>query len=224
MTRSTNSKYAKLTLSGFFTLGIAATLSQPAQAFGVTRGPIPTSPAPTVIDFNTPPNNTPVPGSATQIATSSTNGNATIQLLSGLAEYQGNQLNIGQSGKAKAAGTVSFVFSKAQDYFGLQWQNPTVDEVVRLYTNNVLAFTFTGLQANALGGGGNYYNFSAGVGQTFDRVDLAQVNPPNGNFFRVDDVAYRGAATTAVPTPALLPGLVGLGYGLLNKRRKAAKV
>jgi hypothetical protein len=40
---------------------------------------------------------------------------------------------------------------------------------------------------------------------------------------RIDDVALQGSvARTAVPTPALLPGLVGLGAGLLRKRKQAA--
>jgi hypothetical protein len=39
----------------------------------------------------------------------------------------------------------------------------------------------------------------------------------------IDNVSVQGSVTsTAVPTPALLPGLVGLGAGLLRKRKQAA--
>jgi hypothetical protein len=39
----------------------------------------------------------------------------------------------------------------------------------------------------------------------------------------IDNVSVEGSVTrTAVPTPALLPGLVGLGAGLLRKRKQAA--
>jgi hypothetical protein len=35
----------------------------------------------------------------------------------------------------------------------------------------------------------------------------------------IDNLQFNPAATTSVPTPALLPGLIGLGLGVLRKRR-----
>jgi hypothetical protein len=36
--------------------------------------------------------------------------------------------------------------------------------------------------------------------------------------FNVDNLTY-ATAPTAVPTPAILPGLIGLGLGMLRKRK-----
>ncbi len=40
-------------------------------------------------------------------------------------------------------------------------------------------------------------------------------------YFRLDDVSVT-STSTAIPTPALLPGLIGLGFGVLRKRKAAA--
>jgi hypothetical protein len=205
---------------------LSAIAPQSAQAFLITRtnSPTPGTPAPlappTVIDFNSFENNLPVSSTSTQIATSPGNGNAFIQLISGVAEYQGNQLNIGTNANNSPGGLVRFTFNgpNGQGYFGLQWQNPTVDEVISFYSGNSLIQSFTGTQVadQAIGNGGNYYNFIVtNNSEIFNRVDLAQVNPPNGNDFQVDNVAYQ-----QIPTPALLPGIMGIGAGIWKKRRK----
>jgi hypothetical protein len=47
-------------------------------------------------------------------------------------------------------------------------------------------------------------------------------NNGNADNIDIDNVSVQGSVTrTAVPTPALLPGLVGLGAGLLRKRKQA---
>jgi hypothetical protein len=219
--------------AGFIVATAAAAvllMPQVSHAFLITRtsGPVPGTGAPlappTVIDFNSFANNTPVPAAATLIATGAGNGNAFIQRTLGLAEYQGNQLNIGVSGSGStqsfADAIVSFTFNapRGLGYFGLQWQNPQADESIRFYSGSTLIQTLTGTQvlANAIGAGGNYFNFIVtNNGEIFNRVDLARLNPSNGNFFRVDDVAYQ-----QIPTPVLLPGLLGLGFGILKKKRK----
>ena len=43
----------------------------------------------------------------------------------------------------------------------------------------------------------------------------------NPSFFALDDVSVT-SKSTAIPTPALLPGLIGLGFGVLRKRKAAA--
>ena len=48
-----------------------------------------------------------------------------------------------------------------------------------------------------------------------DNPTFATAIWPTVNDFRV------GKATAAVPTPALLPGLVGLGLGVWRKRKQA---
>jgi hypothetical protein len=58
------------------------------------------------------------------------------------------------------------------------------------------------------------YSFNF-VGTGSDEVKLGFQNNPG--FLRLDDVSV-----TAVPTPALLPGLIGLGVGMLRKRKAEA--
>jgi hypothetical protein len=203
---------------------------QAAQAFLITRtaGPLPepgiNAPLlpPTVIDFNSQPNQTSVPTSPTTIATSPDNGNATIQRTDGVAEFQGNQLVIGSAGNASAlGGTVSFTFDdpRGLGYLGLNWQNPTANEVISFYSGNTLIQALDG--STVLGaalGNGRYFNFFVtNNGEIFNRVDLSELGGTPGNAFRVDNVAYQ-----AIPTPALLPGIIALGVGTLRKRRTIA--
>ena len=91
--------------------------------------------------------------------------------------------------------------------------------------------------------GGSPNNFSVSVGSTtlksltdslafpFEKftssfVATAAATPltfafqQNPAYFRLDDVSVTSA--TAIPTPALLPGLIGLGFGVLRKRKAAA--
>lgn len=68
----------------------------------------------------------------------------------------------------------------------------------------------------------SFLGFIANPGSVFTSLRITAVQPadnftwPTVNNFRV------GAAATAVPTPALLPGLIGLGLGVLRKRRSVA--
>jgi hypothetical protein len=212
--------------SGIIVAGSIVALPQSAQAFLITRdanftpGPFLAVP-PTVADFNVA--NNPVSTTPTLIASSTSNGDAFIQRLSGVVEYQGNQVNIGTSGNNSPGGVVSFTFNGAngQGYLGLNWQNLEGNEVIRFYSdiagsNLIQQLTYNQIVAQAFGSG-SYFNFIVtNNSEVFRRVELEQlVGGENGNFFRVDSLAYQ-----QIPTPALLPGLLGLGASLWNKRRK----
>lgn len=212
-------------------VGVVALSPQSAQAFLITRdngsfvpGPATFLTPPTIAEFNVP-NSTIVPGpldSPAPIASSTGNGNAFIQRLAGVVEYQGNQVNIGTSGNNSPGGTVSFTFDgvNGQGYLGLNWQNLEGDEVIRFYSdiagmNLIQQFTYTQIIAQAVGSG-NYFNFLVtNNSEIFRRVELQQLGATNGNFFRIDSLAYQ-----QIPTPALLPGILGFGLGIWKKRRK----
>lgn len=175
-----------------------------------------------------------VPNTATGIAPG-----VTIQRISGVAQYLNNQgtvpsdtalpyLNIGggpNSSSELAGGRVALNFAglgQPLNYFGLYWGSldiiPTNANVISFFRGGSLVRSFTGLQvADALPGQqtllSQYINFSStDASEYFDRVELS-----NADLFayEVDNLSYR-----AIPTPALLPGLVGMGVGFLRKKRK----
>jgi len=227
------------------TLSVAATTvaltvaalatSESAHAFLVykTTGNIPqpgiNAPlaAPTVINFNGSAFTGFVPTTATSIGPGATgdglNGGATIQRTAGNANYQGSALRIGTpSGRNGTTGTVSFKFDdpRGMGYFGFFLPNTAANEVVSFFskTNSINPIaSFTGNTLNAASGNGRYFNFFVtNNSEIFNRVDFTR-NLAQGSAFRVDNVAYQ-----AIPTPALLPGLVAMGLGIVRKRKAEA--
>ncbi|PSB21285.1 PTPA-CTERM sorting domain-containing protein [Phormidesmis priestleyi ULC007] len=82
-------------------------------------------------------------------------------------------------------------------------------EVLSTFTN--LAFPFTSSPAE------NTFSFIAQAPSTVLKFAFQQ----DPAYLRLDDVSVT-STSTAIPTPALLPGLIGLGFGVLRKRKAAA--
>jgi len=175
---------------------------------------------PTVIDFNGPAFNGLVPTTATSIGPGGLNGGATIQR-TGNADFQGDRLRIGTAaGPNGTSGTVSFKFDdpRGMGYFGFLLGPPSAaNEVVSFFSGNSLIKSFTGPLFESVTGTCNYFNFFVtNNSEIFNRVDFTR-NLASGNAFHVDNVAYQ-----AIPTPALLPGLVAMGLGIVRKRKAEA--
>ncbi len=203
-------------LAAVSTLGVA--IAQPAEALTVTRtnNPDLTSLAgyiPKEIKFNTP-GTTQLPqtffsGTDDQVIITNTG--------SGNSSISGGTLNLSSS-NASPRPAVTFTFSKLLPYFGVRFVNNNFgdtdanDTVITFFNgaDSVGSFTrqfLTNLSFTG-NGTGDYYNFNQNVvSQRFDSVVIA------GKNVVLDDVAYR------VPTPALLPGLVGMGVAALRKRK-----
>ncbi|MFQ3618541.1 MAG: PTPA-CTERM sorting domain-containing protein [Cyanobacteriota bacterium] len=65
-----------------------------------------------------------------------------------------------------------------------------------------------------IAGTGNYFSFVTDAGDpTIESVTFTRT----AGFINVDNVAFR-----VVPTPALLPGIIGMGIAALKKRREGA--
>lgn len=105
---------------------------------------------------------------------------------------------------------LEFVFGNSSiAYFGVRLLNLGNDATIQFFNGEAAVpdglFTFANISPNTLG---NYYNFLIpNLSTTVNRVVIA------GRSVQLDDVAYR------VPTPALLPGLVGMGVAALRKRK-----
>jgi len=189
----------------------------------VPTGVNPSLAPPTVINFNGLSGL--VPTTATSIGLGATgdglNGGATIQNTAGVANYTNDgSLRIGIGGTTNTPGTVSFRFDdpRGMGYFGFLLAPPSAaNEVVSFFSGNSLIKSFTGPLFESVAGTGNYFNFFVtNNSEIFNRVDFTR-NIASGNAFRVDNVAYQ-----AIPTPALLPGLVAMGLGIVRKRKAEA--
>lgn len=150
------------------------------------------------------------------------NGGATIQRLGtgGNATYFGEGLRIGPG----AATSVSFRFDhpNGMGYFGFfleEINGAAANFTISFWSNNSLIETLTGAQVNTQAVGfGNYFNFFVtNNDEIFDQVVFAKT-ATGDSFLRIDNVAYQ-----AIPTPALLPGLVGLAFGAVRKRKAEAE-
>jgi hypothetical protein len=140
-------------------------------------------------------------------------------------------LSLGGTGQPSPV-TINLASLGLQNYFGLYWGSIDSYNTVEFYRGSFALAdrvgSYTGAQVlTALGvvvplGTNNqtslltnrYINFdSEGASQYFDRIRLTSTQAA----FESDNHAFR-----AVPTPALLPGLVGIGVSLWRKRRQQA--
>jgi hypothetical protein len=140
-------------------------------------------------------------------------------------------LSLGGTGQPSPV-TINLASLGLQNYFGLYWGSIDSYNTVEFYRGSFALADrvgiYTGTQVlTALGvvvplGTNNqtslltnrYINFdSEGASQYFDRIRLTSTQAA----FESDNHAFR-----AVPTPALLPGLVGIGVSLWRKRRQQA--
>lgn len=205
----------------------AATLtaSAPAQALSFSVSPNPFDLGPTttwvgqptsVIDF---PAIGVIPTSPTTLTSTNTllNGTASIQSLTGTNIYGAIGDGI-DTGIGLPAASVRLNFSQAQGFLGLFWATPTANSSITFNTaSGNQTFTAASLGLGIGLAQGRYINFFATTpGDIFSSVVLSQ----NAG---VDVFAVRNVAYQAIPTPALLPGLLAVGAGLLRKRKTEAE-
>lgn len=132
----------------------------------------------------------------------------------------GNYLTVGPSNASLQPGPVEINFSTALNYFGLLWGSVDAYNTISFFNGASLLTSFTGTQIVAGANGSQaadgtvFANFSATGNNYFNRIVLS-----SSNFaFESDNHAYQ-----AIPTPALLPGLVGFGIAALRKRKAQAE-
>jgi hypothetical protein len=124
--------------------------------------------------------------------------------------------------------TASLKFSTALNHFGVFWGTPDSYNTLKFYNAGSLLASFVTDTTVIPGGtqisgflplrtseGARYIDFSTDAGTVFDRVDFESSQAA----FEVDNISY-----TAVPTPAMLPAIVGFGLAALKRRKLAAQV
>jgi hypothetical protein len=203
---------------------IATAIAPAAQAISLSSntGAI-TGYASGTIDFNSTPTTTNFTGLTQGIATLTSDVNAPNNQI--VASGSNRSLAIiGSNNGGGNPGSVTFTFSNQLNFFGFQWINGNAgglgNKVVQFFNQGVQIgnnFTLTppGTQ--------RYYNFFVEpiAGNTYDFFNEVRLIDPAGSAgnFRIDNVAFR-----EIPTPALLPGLVGLGMATIRQRKKADAV
>ncbi len=194
------------------TAGIA-----PAQAFSITStaGQFSTVPGTTTVNFDAGLPASPI---YTGGGLATGNGADFAQPLGDVTQY----LSLGGAGRPSP---VTIALGDLNNYFGLYWGSIDSYNTVEFFNGLSSVGSYTGTQVlTALGAvpsGDNrfdpatnrYVNFFSGAGENFNRIVLTSTTPA----FESDNHAFR-----AVPTPALLPGLVGIGVSFWRKRRQQA--
>jgi len=211
-----NLNAAKALLGAAVVAGAVTAISQPASAISVNTGGTPSAGngqvssygGVTTLDFNTdslgarPDGGTIVNGSISgQYAAPPSDTSNYLAVLGGK--------------------TATFDLGGLKGYFGLfvgsldtyntiEFIN-TIAGTSKSLTGSMVA-AMTGTPSTGNQGVGVYYNFFGdNNSDLFNKVALSST----ANAFEVDNIATR----TAIPTPALLPGLIGMGVAAWRKRR-----
>lgn len=108
-------------------------------------------------------------------------------------------------------------------YFGLYWGSVDSFNSLSFFSGATSLGTFSRAQVAAAftaagfgtlpagtANGSTYVNFFADAGESFDRIVFSST----ARAFESDNHAYK-----VIPTPALLPGLIGMGLAALRKRK-----
>ncbi|MEP0922861.1 PTPA-CTERM sorting domain-containing protein [Leptolyngbya sp. ST-U4] len=122
-------------------------------------------------------------------------------------------------------GTVRFAFSSPVRGVGTQIQANIYDS----FNAIIEAFDSNGISLGSFNRGGistgNADNSAIFIGLLSDQLDIASitfsVNSIGGNDFAINQLSLNSSAT-AIPTPALLPGLIGMGIATLRRRKEEA--
>lgn len=215
----------KALLGAAVVAGVVTAISQPARAisFNVTAGPTSTFSGVTTVDFSDGVGT--LPGGYTENGISFTGG----AIRSGDADNLYAQppgtanpyLALGGSGSQPSPVTIAL--NGLKGYFGLFIGS--IDDYnsieffrgadSRLSVSGVELAAAAGLMPNGDQSEAAYFNFFGDNGSDlFDRVVLRSSQAA----FEVDNIATR----EAIPTPALLPGLIGMGVAAWRKRKSEA--
>lgn len=203
-----------------------------ASALSVSSGPLPTTPGVNLIDFNglapgTVPTNAATPidlGGGVKLfdGVPGNRNTVTTTEFAPPVGSDGNYLKVRQT-------NATFSFNKPLNYFGLLWGSIDAENTIQFFNSasttpvssytgsslaSLLGFPLLPFSANLGAGGTKYIEFAlADIGADVDKVVLSTGFSP----FEVDNVAYQ-----SIPTPALLPGLIGMGVAALRKRKTRA--
>lgn len=210
-------KTLALALATSASLSLAA---KPAKAITVQLGNTNPIGGSTTIDFEDAATFT--PGSAVPSAPGIAVGDVTISTESGLVEVLPENSTANQSiviGRGRSTqGAVRFSFNNIQRYFRFEWGNGRNGNTIEFFAglDSVGLFNTDNIGLNDNSSTTFVDFFADSTTDVWDSVLLSDTN--TSGTFRLDNVSYSN-----VPTPALLPGLLGMGAVALRKRRQGSE-
>jgi hypothetical protein len=180
----------------------------PAEAISVSRGAGPSFAPTATITFDTP---TPASYASFDQDYGSVNvTGANVAIREDDDEPTSPFFRLNASGSQSSA---TFNLDSSSDSFGffLVGQNGSPNFRIDFLSGGSNSRTFFLSDLLSLTGPGDYFNFASdSEGDFFDQVSFTRLS----GRLEIDSVAFR-----AVPTPALLPGIIGIGIAALKKRR-----
>ena len=212
-----NLNAAKALLGAAVVAGAVTAIALPASAISVNTGGTPSAgngqvsskSGVTTLDFNSDALGTRTGGGTVVIGSTGVNASPPGDT----SQY----LTIGSFSQPDFA---TFDLGGDKGYFGLFVGSLDPFNSIEFFRNGVSKLLLNGTQIAGITGTpssgdqnvGVYYNFfGENNSDVFDKVVLGST----GIAFEVDNIATR----TAIPTPALLPGLIGMGVAAWRKRR-----
>ncbi|MBW4657423.1 MAG: PTPA-CTERM sorting domain-containing protein [Drouetiella hepatica Uher 2000/2452] len=127
----------------------------------------------------------------------------------------------GQGDNSSIFDSITWTFPQAIVGFGADWFSTATAEGVTITGN----FDGTGNQTasfrSILGAPGTGFLGIIGT-SSFSTITFSTETQgiPTDDLFSADDLAFASANSPAIPTPAVLPGLIGMGLAALRKKRK----
>jgi hypothetical protein len=143
----------------------------------------------------------------------------------GHATYTGANLDVGSDPHCGGhwlglnTTTTTITFDKPLDFWSTAWGSADSNNEVQIYNGATLLLTYT-----PTSGGDQYVNFTAGSGETFNKIVLSTPSC----CFEMDNQSYELADTTvsggATPEPGSMGLLVVAAAAILSVRRTRQKV
>jgi len=136
------------------------------------------------------------------------------------SDYAGQYNTQGQSLKntyaSNAFNSLRMDFAKTTNAFGFNWGASNVKWTLTAFdsANQVLDSILLPLTTGS--NSGDFFGLSTGK-SAISYATLISSSP--GDYVLLDNFKYVSGTTQSIPTPALLPGLIGLGMGVLRKRK-----
>jgi hypothetical protein len=168
-----------------------------------------------ILDFETFPS----PG----VTVSSTDPSDGVRTNPGIDAIAGGNTTVGgdQYWAAISSATTTFSFATPIQAFGayVTGLGTAIGQVLLQYNDGTLQSVNLSALIGSPSGGVGFFGFTAS-GKSISSVLFTSATGSGGDRYGIDDVRYVSASAEPIPTPALLPGLVGMGVAALRKKRE----
>jgi hypothetical protein len=146
-----------------------------------------------------------------------------VQTNPGINLFAGGNTTVGgdQYWETTTIATTTFSFATPIQAFGtyITGLGTFTGQALLQYNDGTLQSVNLSTLIGSTRGGIGFFGFTAS-GKSISSVLFASATGSGLDFYGIDDVRYVATSSQPIPTPALLPGLVGLGVAALRKKRE----